>query len=133
MIYVIGNIVLRMKKLISILVCMMIGIVTTSAQIRFSATASVYNDKNNQKIGTQYIAANIGSDGVGTMTLGSLIMRATVTNSRRDNKYNMTAYSVTLRSQSGKTVDAVITKRDKGTCTILVYYADGTLRYDFAL
>ena len=111
----------------------MIGIVTMSAQIRFSATASVYNDKNNQKIGTQYIAANIGSDGVGTMTLGSLIMRATVTNSRRDNKYNMTAYSVKLHSQSGKTVDAVITKRDKGTCTILVYYADGTLRYDFAL
>ena len=122
-----------MKKIIIFLVLMLTGMATMSAQIRFSANANVYNDKNNQKVGTQYISANIGSNGVGTMTLGSLSMKATITNSKRDNTYNMTAYSVTLRSQSGKTVDAVITKRDKGTCTVLVYYADGTLRYDFSL
>lgn len=121
-----------MKKIIVFLVLMLTGMATMSAQIRFSANANVYYDKNNQKVGTQYISANIGSNGVGTMTLGSLTMKATITNSKRDNTYNMTAYSVTLRAQGGKTVDAVITKRDKGTCTVLVYYADGTLRYDFS-
>ena len=122
-----------MKRFLALITLLVIGSVTVFAQIRFSANANVYNDKNNQKVGTQYIAANIGSNGSGTMTLGSLTLKATITNSHRDNTYQMTAYSVTLYSQGGKTVDAVITKRDKGTCTVLVYYADGTLRYDFRL
>lgn len=121
-----------MKKIIILFVFMLVGSASSSAQIRFSANANVYNDKNSQKVGTQYIAANIGSTGIGTMTLGSLTMKATITNSKRDNTYNLTAYSVTLRTQSGKTVDVVITKRDKGTYTVLVYYADGTLIYDFS-
>lgn len=122
-----------MKRFLALITLLVIGSVTVFAQIRFSANADVYNEKNNQKVGTQYIAANIGSNGSGTMTLGSLTLKATITNSHRDNTYQMTAYSVTLYSQGGKTVDAVITKRDKGTCTVLVYYADGTLRYDFRL
>ena len=122
-----------MKRFLALITLLVIGSVTVFAQIRFSANANVYNDKNNQKVGTQYIAANIGSNSSGTMTLGSLTLKATITNSHRDNTYKMTAYSVTLYSQGGKTVDAVITKRDKGTCTVLVYYADGTLRYDFNL
>lgn len=122
-----------MKRFLALITLLVIGSVTVFAQIRFSANADVHNEKNNQKVGTQYIAANIGSNGSGTMTLGSLTLKATITNSHRDNTYQMTAYSVTLYSQGGKTVDAVITKRDKGTCTVLVYYADGTLRYDFRL
>lgn len=122
-----------MKRFLALITLLVIGSVTVFAQIRFSANADVYNEKNNQKVGTQYIAANIGSNGSGTMTLGSLTLKATITNSHRDNTYQMTAYSVTLYSQGGKTVDAVITKRDKGTFTVLVYYADGTLRYDFRL
>lgn len=113
-------------------VAMMISIVTMSAQIRFSADASVYDNKTNQTMGKQYIAADINSNGVGTMTLGSLKMSARVNSSKRDNVYKMTAYSVTLRSQNGKTVDVVITLRDKRTCTVVVYYAEATLRYDFS-
>ena len=122
-----------MKKIISLVVCLLIGIVTISAQVRFSANANVYNQNTNQKIGTQYIAANIGNNGVGTVTLGNLTLKAIITNSKRDNVYRMTAYSVTLYSQSGQTVDVVMTIRDDKTCTVLVYYGDGTLRYDFSL
>lgn len=122
-----------MKKIISLVVCLLIGIVTISAQVRFSANANVYNQNTNQKIGTQYIAANIENNGVGTMTLGNLTLDAIITNTKRDNVYRMTAYSVTLYSQSGQTVDVVMTIRDKETCTVLVYYGDGTLRYDFSL
>lgn len=122
-----------MKKTISLVVCLLIGIVTISAQVRFSANANVYNQNTNQKIGTQYIAANIENNGVGTVTLGNLTLKAVITNSKRDNIYRMTAYSVTLYSQSGKTVDVVMTIRDNETCTVLVYYGDGTLRYDFSL
>lgn len=64
------------------------------------------------------------------MTLGSLTLKAVITNTKRDNTYNMTAYTVTLYSQSGQKVNAVITKRDDGIYTVLVYYGDGTLRYD---
>lgn len=122
-----------MKKIISLVVCLLIGIVTISAQVRFSANANVYNQNTNQKIGTQYIAANIENNGVGTVTLGNLTLKAIITNSKRDNVYRMTAYSVTLYSQSGQTVDVVMTIRDDKTCTVLVYYGDGTLRYDFSL
>lgn len=122
-----------MKKLISLLVFIILDIAVMSAQVRFSANANVYNYSNNQKVGTQYIAANIGNNGVGTMSIGSLTLKAIITNTKRDNNYNMTAYSVTLYSQSGQTVDAVMTLRDDRTCTVLVYYGDGTLRYDFSL
>lgn len=122
-----------MKKLISLLVFIILDIAVMSAQVRFSANANVYNYSNNQKVGTQYIAANIGNYGVGTMSIGSLTLKAIITNTKRDNNYNMTAYSVTLYSQSGQTVDAVMTLRDDRTCTVLVYYGDGTLRYDFSL
>ena len=124
---------LFMIKIISLFICMVIGIVAMSAQIRFSANANVYDQTTNQKIGTQYIAANIESNGVGTMTLGKLTLKAIITNTERNNKYNMSAYSVTLHSQNGQTVDVVMTIRDKGTCTVLVYYGDGTLRYDFSI
>lgn len=43
------------------------------------------------------------------MTLGSLTLKAVITNTKRDNTYNMTAYTVTLYSQSGQKVNAVIT------------------------
>lgn len=122
-----------MKKLITLLVSITIGIASMSAQVLFSASANVYNNSNNQKVGTQYIAANIGNNGVGTMSLGSLTLKAIITNTQRDNSYNMTVYSVTLYSQSGQTVNAVMTLRDDRTCTVLVYYGDGTLRYDFSL
>lgn len=122
-----------MKRLISLLVCIVAGVVAMSAQVRFSANADVYKHSNNQKVGKQYIAADIGTNGSGTMTLGSLTLKAIITNTKRDNNYNMTAYSVTLYSQSGQTVDAVMTLRDDRTCTVLVYYGDGTLRYDFSL
>lgn len=103
------------------------------AQVRFSANADIYSQSNNQKVGTQYIAANIGNNGVGTMSLGSLTLKAVITNTKRDNIYNMTAYTAILYSQNGQTVDVAITMRDDGTCTVLVYYGDGTLRYDFSL
>lgn len=119
-----------MKKLISLMICIALGIVTMSAQVRFSANADVYKHDSNQKVGTQYIAADIGANGSGTMTLGSLTLKAVITNTKRDNIYDMTAYTVTLYSQSGQKVNAVITKRDDGTYTVLVYYGDGTLRYD---
>ena len=112
---------------------MVIGIVAISAQIRFSANANVYNQNTNQKIGTQYIAANIESNGIGTMTLGKLTLKAIITNTERNNMYNMSAYSITLHSNNGQTVDAVMTMRDDGTCTVVVYYGDGTLRYDFSV
>ena len=122
------------KKIILLFICLIIvGIGTMSAQVRFSATANVYSNDNNQKIGRQYIAANITNNGVGTMTLGNLTLDAIITNTKRDNVYRMTAYSVTLYSQSGQTVDVVMTIRDDKTCTVLVYYGDGTLRYDFSL
>lgn len=61
------------KKIILLFICLIIvGIGTMSAQVRFSATANVYSNDNNQKIGRQYIAANITNNGVGTMTLGNL-------------------------------------------------------------
>lgn len=119
-----------MKKLTSLLICVMLGIVAMSAQVRFSANADVYRQSNDQKVGTQYIAADIGPNGSGTMTIGSLTLKAVIASTKRDNIYDMTAYTVTLYSQGGKTVDAVITKRDDGTYTVLVYYGDGTLRYD---
>lgn len=122
-----------MKKLISFLICLTIGIASMFAQVRFSANADIYSQSNNQKVGTQYIAANIGNNGVGTMSLGSLTLKAVITNTKRDNIYNMTAYTAILYSQNGQTVDVAITMRDDGTCTVLVYYGDGTLRYDFSL
>ncbi len=120
-----------MKKVVSLLVLMFLSVYTISAQIRFSANANVYNNNTNQKVGTQYIAADINSEGMGTMTLGSIKMSARVTNTQRDNRNRMTAYSVSLSSRNGKSVKVVITKRDKGTYSVVVYYADGTLRYDF--
>lgn len=120
-----------MKKILLLIFFMGICIVSMTAQIRFSANANVYTNKNNQKVGTQSISANINADGVGTMILGTLKMKAKITNTVRDNAYKMTAYNVSLYSQNGKSVDAVITKRDKGTYSVLVYYADGALRYDF--
>lgn len=114
-------------------ICLLTSIITMSAQVCFSATANVYSNDNNHKLGRQYIAANITNNGVGTMTLGNLTLKAIITNAKRDNVYSMTAYSVTLYSQSGQTVDAVMTIRDNETCTVLVYYRDGTLRYDFSL
>ena len=122
-----------MKRIIALTILLIVILTTCFAQVRFSANANVYNEKNNQKVGNQYIAANISSNGMGTMTLGSLSLKAQITGSHRDNTYQMTAYSVTLYSQGGKTVEAVITKRDNGTCTVLVYYAEGPLRYDFRL
>lgn len=122
-----------MKRTILILVFLCIGLFSLSAQVRFSANADVHRDSDNQKIGTQYIAANIGSNGYGTVTLGNLTLKAKVENTKRDNTYKMTAYLVSLTSQNGKSVDVVITVRDKGTCSVLVYYADGELRYDFRL
>ena len=68
-----------MKKIVSLFICMIIGIVAMSAQIRFSANANVYDQTTNQKIGIQYIAANIESNGVGTMTLGKLTLKAITT------------------------------------------------------
>lgn len=99
-----------------------------NAQVRFSAYANVYN-KQNQKVGNQFISANI-SNGSGSMTLGERTMRVIITNSVRNDTYKMSAYSATLSSPDGKTVDVVITKYDKGGYTILVYFGDGELRYD---
>ena len=82
-------------------------------------------------LGQQYIAANI-TNGTGTMTIGSRTMKATVTNTKRDNYYMMTAYSVELVTPDEKYLDVVITKRDKGTYSVLVYFADGKMRYDFS-
>lgn len=120
-----------MKKIITFFFCVIISIVTMSAQVRFSVNANVYSQNNNQRIGEQYIAANIDNSGSGTMTLGTLTLKAVITNIKRDVVYGMTAYSVVLYSERGQTVDAVMTIRDKGSYTVLVYYGDGTLRYDF--
>jgi hypothetical protein len=122
-----------MKKVIFVLMFIAMSAFTMSAQVRFAANADVYRDSDNRKVGTQYIAANIGYDGYGTVTLGNMTLNAQVKKTHRDNTYKMTAYSVALYSQRGKSVDIVITKRDSGSCTVLVYYADGTLRYDFRL
>jgi len=122
-----------MKRFIGVLSLLFVGIVSMSAQIRFSATANVYNEQTNQKIGTQYIAANIDAGGKGTMTLGSLTMKATVTNSTRNNTYKISAYSATLRSSNGQKVDVVINIYDEGYASVLVYYAEGTMRYDFTI
>lgn len=65
----------------------------------------VYRDSDNRKVGTQYIAANIGYDGYGTVTLGNMTLNAQVNKTHRDNTYKMTAYSVALYSQRGKSVD----------------------------
>lgn len=121
-----------MKRFLLITVLLLFSPLTIFAQIRFSANANVYNEKNGQKIGMQHISANIGADGRGSMTLGSLTLKAIVTNKRSFNSNNMEAYAVTLRSQDGKTVDLVITKRKDRSYTVLVYYAEGTLRYDFS-
>lgn len=100
----------------------------TAAQIRFSSNANAY-DNNNKKVGTQYISANI-TNGSGTMTIGNLRMRAVITNSQRNNQYQMTGYSVTLSTIDGRTVEATVTKHDKGSYNVVVFYADGKIRYD---
>ena len=122
-----------MKKFIITLFSMMLLFVsqTSFGQIHFSKNSNVYNNSNNSKVGQQYIAANI-TNGTGTMTIGSRTMKATVTNTKRDNVYMMTAYSVELSTPDNKYLDVVITKRDKGTYSVVVYFADGTLRYDFS-
>ena len=99
-----------------------------SAQIHFAANANAY-DNNDRKVGNQYIAANI-SNGSGTMTIGNLKMKAIITNSQRNEQYKMTGYSVSLSASNGKSVETTITKHDKGTYTVVIYYADGKLRYD---
>lgn len=122
-----------MKKFITLFATVALLLVShiCQGQIHFSKTANVYDDSNNAKVGQQYIAANI-TNGTGTMTIGNRTMKATVTNTRRDNVYMMTAYSVELSTPDKKYLDVVITKRDKGTYSIVVYFADGTLRYDFS-
>lgn len=122
-----------MKNAFATIILFLISVslsISASAQVRFSAKANVYNEKNNERIGTQYISANIGSNGIGTMILGALSTKAVVTDSKRDNTHHLTAYAVSLRSSDGKSVTAVISQHDGGTYTILVYYADGVLRYD---
>ena len=121
-----------MKKFITLFATVALLLIThiCQGQIHFSKTANVY-DGNNAKVGQQYIAANI-TNGTGTMTIGNRTMKATVTNSKRDNYYMMTAYSVELVTSDKKYLDVVITKRDKGTYSVLVYFADGKLRYDFS-
>ena len=122
-----------MKKFITLFATVTLLLVShiCQGQIHFSKNANVYDDSNNAKVGQQYIAANI-TNGTGTMTIGSRTMKATVTNTKRDNYYMMTAYSVELVTQDKKYLDEVITKRDKGTYSVLVYFADGKLRYDFS-
>lgn len=122
-----------MKKFITLFATVTLLLVShiCQGQIHFSQNANVYDDSNNAKVGQQYIAANI-TNGMGTMTIGSRTMKATVTNTKRDNYYMMTAYSVELVTPDKKYLDVVITKRDKGTYSVLVYFADGKLRYDFS-
>ena len=122
-----------MKKFITLFATVTLLLVShiCQGQIHFSKNANVYDDSNNAKVGQQYIAANI-TNGTGTMTIGSRTMKAIVTNTKRDNYYMMTAYSVELVTQDKKYLDVVITKRDKGTYSVLVYFADGKLRYDFS-
>ena len=123
-----------MKKFITLFATVILLLVShfCQGQIYFSKNANVYDDSNNAKVGQQYIAANI-TNGTGTMTIGSRTMKATVTNTKRDNFYMMTAYSVELVTLDKKYLDVVITKRDKGTYSILVYFADRKLRYDFSI
>ena len=101
-----------MKKFITLFATVALLLVShiCQGQIHFSKTANVYDDSNNAKVGQQYIAAN----------------------TKRDNYYLMTAYSVELVTPDKKYLDVVITKRDKGTYSVLVYFADGKLRYDFS-
>ena len=122
-----------MKKFFTLFATLTLLLVShiCQGQIHFSKTANVYNDSNNAKVGQQYIAANI-TNGTGTMTIGNRTMKATVTNTKRDNYYMMTAYSVELVTPDKKYLDVVITKRDKGTYSVLVYFADGKMRYDFS-
>ena len=122
-----------MKKFITLFATVTLLLVShiCQGQINFSKTANVYDNSNNAKVGQQYIAANI-TNGTGTMTIGNRTMKATVTNTKRDNYYMMTAYSVELVTPDKKYLDVVITKRDKGTYSVLVYFADGKLRYDFS-
>ena len=122
-----------MKKFITLFATVALLLVShiCQGQIHFPKTANVYDDSNNAKVGQQYIAANI-TNGTGTMTIGNRTMKATVTNTKRDNYYMMTAYSVELVTPDKKYLDVVITKRDKGTYSVLVYFADGKLRYDFS-
>ena len=122
-----------MKKFITLFATVALFLVShiCQGQIHFSKTANVYDDSNNAKVGQQYIAANI-TNGTGTMTIGNRTMKATVTNTKRDNYYMMTAYSVELVTPDKKYLDVVITKRDKGTYSVLVYFADGKMRYDFS-
>jgi hypothetical protein len=117
------------SKIFLFLLCLFLLIpVNAAAQIRFSSNANAY-DNNNRKVGTQYIAANI-TNGTGTMTIGNLKMRAVITNGQRNDQYQMTGYSVTLSTSNGKTVEATVTKHDKGTYNVVVFYADGKIRYD---
>ena len=111
-----------MKKFITLFATVALFLVShiCQGQIHFSKTANVYDDSNNAKVGQQYIAANI-TNGTGTMTIGNRTMKATVTNTKRDNYYMMTAYSVELVTPDKKYLDVVITKRDKGTYSVLVY------------
>ena len=118
-----------MGKMIRILIVCAAFLLPTilSAQVRFSSVASVYNE-NGSKVGSQYISANI-NNGAGTMTLGNMTLRAEVTNSTRNNTYGITAYSVALTS-GNKNVYAAISKYDDGAYVIVVYYAEGKMRYE---
>lgn len=100
-----------------------------SAQIKFSGNADVYDTTNNQKIGSQYIYADI-NNGVGTMRIGSLTMRAYVYETMRDNKVGLTAFALKLYTSDDKELRIAVTKYDRGGYTMVVFYHDGKLRYD---
>lgn len=99
---------------------------SANAQIHFSGQAKVY-DEDNRQIATVYVSANI-NNGKGTLSIGNR-MSATITGSKRNEYYKMTGYFVFLSAPNRKTVNAVITKYDKGGYNMSVNYADGKVLY----
>ena len=123
---------MRMKKLFFLCVVFLLSLLVqnAAAQVRFSANARV-SDEKNRDVGTQFISAEI-NNGIGTMQIGQMKLKAVLTNSQRDNRYSLSAYSVTLSSLDGRRVEAVITKYDKGGYTVVVYFGDGKLVYSIS-
>ena len=103
---------------------------SAQAQIHFSAKAHVADEKN-RSVGTQFISADI-NNGIGSMQIGQMKLKAVVTNSQRDSRYSLYAYALSLTSFDGRKVEAVITKYDKGGFTVVVYFGDGKLIYSIS-
>lgn len=99
------------------------------SQIHFKTLTHAYNDDTGEKIGVQFISADI-TQGQGTMTIEDTEMKAVITNTVSDSSYGITGYALNLSTSNGKKVWATVSKYNDGRFTVLIHFAEGDVRYD---